>query len=119
MRDHFFDKIDNHMTLGRPDAGENVELLECPRCKNNFYDLIPREMSIIALVKSNTRVPHFSESFCEECIKLMSNYFRCENCGEEFVEQGIADHCPSCQCKELYGDSSEMTELISKTNKGK
>ena len=76
-------------------------------------------MSIIALVKSNARVPHFSESFCEECIKLMSNYFRCENCGEEFVEQGIADHCPNCGSKNLNGDNPEMNELISKTNKGK
>ena len=119
MRDHFYDHIDNHMTLGRPEGRPEAELLECPRCKNNFYYLIPREMSIIALVKSNARVPHFSESFCEECIKLMSNYFRCENCGEEFVEQGIADHCPNCGSKNLNGDNPEMNELISKTNKGK
>ena len=109
--------IDNHLILGHPDAGERAEGLECPRCKEKVYDLIEHEMSIIMLVKNNSKIAPFKESFCEECIKLMTNYFMCLDCGEEFLHTGIASECPMCKSKYINGDNPEMNELILKTSR--
>jgi hypothetical protein len=117
MIDHFYDKIDNHLTLGNPDGRPKAEELECPRCNAKVYELIEHDYSIIALVRDNKNTASEKKEFCEDCIQLMPNYFMCKNCKTEFVETGIAKECPGCKCKELWGDNPEMNELIKKVNK--
>ena len=120
MKSHFQSlDLENHMVVGNPDGRPKEEELECPRCKRIVYDLIDHDYSVIYQIKNNMTIAPHTESFCEDCIKLMTNYFMCKNhdCGNEFIHIGIAKECPECKCKELWGDNPEMNKLIKKVNK--